>query len=272
MKRIRNDFHIHTLYSGHSGADMTVTAILQAARQAGLGRILVLEHSPSVNTEVRAAICDDAYDPESTDRAHLCAIAADCRRLAPKGSVPIVHTGAEIDSDPNRCDGTLLLRDHAGLDVIMASTHYLPNGRGFLSDRIEWPEPEKRRIYEEWFIWAMRVAANPDVRILAHPGALLCQLGIIGSFHGKVLDDFGKLLMVCKKYNTAFELNELLFRKKLNETQAATYHELIALARDIGTPIATGSDAHHLDEIGVFTRCEAIAERLDLRDEHFWLP
>lgn len=272
MKRIHNDFHVHTVFSGHSSSDMTVSQILPAAKEAGMHRLLVLEHTPQVNSIVREAIREERFDPRRTNRFHLDTIAEECQIHDAEVSPMKVFVGAEVDADPNTSDGTLLLRDCSELDVVMASTHYLPNKRGFLYDSVPWSDPDKMRIREEWMVWAMRIAANPRVNILAHPGALLCQLGAVSAFEGDILEDFSKLLQICKKYETAFELNELLLRKKMKPEQANTYHEVIALARDLEVPISTGSDAHHKADIGQFPLCEAIAEYLDLKEHHFWVP
>jgi PHP family Zn ribbon phosphoesterase len=50
------DYHIHTILSGHSAPDLLVPNILRRADEAGLRRILIIEHTPPVNSSESAQI------------------------------------------------------------------------------------------------------------------------------------------------------------------------------------------------------------------------
>ena len=41
----KRDFHIHTIYSGHSAPDMTIKNIIQVAAERGMDEIAITEHS-----------------------------------------------------------------------------------------------------------------------------------------------------------------------------------------------------------------------------------
>lgn len=266
------DYHIHSAFSGHSGLDMNVRNIALRAAEVGLEQILILEHVPMVNEGAHALVLEHRYTEGIRERIQIDAILDERKRFLATGPTPLqILVGAEVDADPHRMDGSLLLSDLHDIDVVSASTHYLPGGRGFWYDGTTWPAAERRAMYEEWFAWAKRIAANPDVDILAHPGAALCAVGAIETFSGPVLEDMGHLLETCRKHRTAFECNELL-RRKLTPPQAQTYSAVLALAREVGVPISLGSDAHHLASVGAFSWVRELTAAAGIGPEHLFTP
>jgi len=264
---ILHDHHIHTVFSGHSSPDMLVGAILDRAARIGLKRIVILEHVPEMPRYRRAVLEECAA---TVPRSHIDAIADEIRHWRDRSPVRVL-LGAEVDANPHERDGRLLLDDLAGIDVVMASTHFLPAVPALWYEAPALPEEKLARIYQDWMGWALHLAANPRVHILAHPGVEMANLGAIQRFAGPVLADFEKLLRVCGKYATAFELNELLTLKMTPE-QCESYVEVIALARDLGVKISIGSDSHQLDRIGRFPWIESVVERLGLKPEHYFHP
>jgi histidinol phosphatase-like PHP family hydrolase len=248
--------------------DMLVGNILRQADKVGLRRIAIVEHTPQIDTRIQQAVCGGTFRRDRCIRAHLESIMEE-RALWCKRSPIEILAGAEIDADPLPLDGSLLLDDLTGLDLVLASTHFLPRGRGMWYDRTPWPQEIQEEMYQEWFSWAMHIAANPEVHILAHPGATLAAIGAIHAFEGHVLNDMEKLLRVCHRFNTAFELNEAM-HKKLTPEQARSYESVFALARDLGVPIAVSSDAHHLAEVGRFDWVAGIVSRLGLTEDHLY--
>ncbi|MBN1257737.1 MAG: hypothetical protein JXA52_08540 [Planctomycetes bacterium] len=264
------DFHLHTILSGHSQPDMLVGNIIWRADELGLEKIIILEHTPGFSAEMQASVIAGEYQEDETTRLPVDIIIHECASFLPQAKVRAI-VGAEIDADPCARDGSLLMNDFNGIDIVMAATHYIPGARGIWNDAQEFPPEEQEKIYREWFTWAKAVAANPRVDILAHPGALLGNKTGITAFEGKVLKDFEELLVVCKENQVAFELNELL-RRKLTESQAATYHNVIALARKVGVAISIGSDAHGLKFVGQYDWVLEIAKQAELQENELFMP
>lgn len=267
MKLI-HDHHIHTVYSNHASPDMVPGAIIKQAERRGLRRIVILEHVPESPKYKR-----DVIEGRRSDfpRPQINAIAEESARC--RGNSPVlVLLGAEVDADPYAADGSLLCKDLSGIDMVMASTHVLPRRPLYWYETPKpVPQEQGRLIYEEWMAWIMHVAANPVVDVLAHPGVEMAHIGAIESFSGAVLADFEKLLLVCKKYDTAFELNEH-FKNKVGPAQCESYVEVIALARDLGVKLSIGSDSHALDKIGEYPWIDKLVARLGLNTEHFYHP
>ncbi len=264
---ILHDHHIHTVFSGHSASDMLVGAIIDRANAVGLKRIVILEHVPEMPRYRRAVIDEQVA---SVPRTQIDAIADEIRHWK-DGSAARVLLGAEVDANPHERDGRLLLADLSGIDVVFGSTHFLPAVPALWYEVPDLPEDQRARIYRDWMAWAMHVAANPAVDVLSHPGAEMASMGAIEAFAGPVLDDFEKLLQVCKKYETAFELNEL-FATKVGPTLCESYTDVIALARDLGVKLSIGSDSHQLDRIGQYAWVQSVIEALGLGPEHYFHP
>lgn len=267
--KIETDYHIHTVLSGHSAPDMLIGAILNAAEQRGLRRILIVEHVPEVGSDREAVLGG------TLDRGHRPQIDSILEQVAEwqhtfSGEVLV---GAEVDADPLAADGSLLLADLHTLDAVIGSTHYVTGMKGMWYELPEGLQDEKLvNLYEKWMIWAMNLAANENVDILAHPGAEMASLGAIQDFTGNILEDFEKLLRVCRKFNTAFELNELAARK-IGEQRCASYTELFAMARDLAVPISISSDAHTLPQIGVYDQyVQKTVDTLGLRPGDLYHP
>ncbi len=264
------DHHVHTIYSGHSGPGMTIGRIIHEAQSHGLTRIVILEHAPGIGADVREGVLAGTHKARDTLRAHLDAILEE-RDLWTDRTPMRVLVGAEVDPDPVHMNGDLLLDDLAGMDLVLAGFHYLPGARGLWFDAVTWTDDQRTAMYAEWFPWAMRVAANPQVDVIAHPGLALARAGGIDRFSGRVLQDFEKLFQVCARHGTAIELNESL-RAKFSPAQAHSYEDLLALARDTGVALSVASDAHALAQLGRYRWVRGLVSRLGLTEEHMIHP
>ena len=94
-----------------------------------------------------------------------------------------------------------MLEDISGLDAVLASTHLLPGGEGFWFSPPEIPEDAKPELLDRWLAWIENLVANPDVNILAHPGAELHNCGLTGDMQP---DQLRKV----REWLNAFPLNQ----------------------------------------------------------------
>ena len=182
--RVRHDHHIHTVFSNHASADMAVPTIVAQATKLGLGRIVILEHVPEMPRYRRAVLEEKVA---SVPMPQIEAIRQEVDRWRGRQALRIL-VGAEIDANPHVRDGRLLVESVEGIDVVVASTHFLPTGEALWYDVKELFDPERlAEIYREWMVWIMHIAANPHVDVLAHPGVEMAAIGAIERFEGCLL-------------------------------------------------------------------------------------
>jgi len=263
------DYHIHTIYSGHSGPDMFVPAVMARCEELGLRRAMIVEHAPAMMSETYASF--DQWLGGREDRGPANAILSEvrARRAAVRGVEFLV--GAEVDADPERMDGSLLLRDLSGLDAVMAATHILPGGEGFWFHPPEIPEDLRPEMRERWLAWMENLAANPAVNVLAHPFAELHNCGLSREFDPEFREGCQMLFTVMAAQDTAFELNETALRR-FGENDLVGYAELVALARECGVRFTAGSDAHRGRQLGDYRLVPEVAARAGLQAGDFWHP
>jgi DNA polymerase (family 10) len=131
-----------------------------------------------------------------------------------------ILTGIEIDI---RSDGRLDLPDAilSELDVVLASVHSSLNQSA---------EKMTNRI--------IRALENPHVDILAHPTGRL-----IGDREPSAVN-MDAVFNAAKKFKKTIEINAMPNRLDLRDVH-------IRRAKEIGIPLAIGSDAHHVDQLGL---------------------
>jgi histidinol phosphatase-like PHP family hydrolase len=263
------DYHIHTIYSGHSGAEMFIPAVMARCAELGLRRALIVEHAPPMMSETYSS--PDEWFSGRNDRTAADAILAEVRARRP--AVPGVEflVGAEIDADPEKMDGSLMLADLTGLDTVLGATHLLPGAEGFWFSPPEIPPADRRETRERWLAWMENVAANPQVDVIAHPCAELHNCGLSGDFDAEFREACEPLLTVMGGQQVAFELNEAALRR-LGDDALAGYVELIKLARECGVLFTVGSDAHRGRQLGDYRRVPRVALRAGLDAGDFWHP
>jgi HisJ family histidinol phosphate phosphatase len=263
------DYHIHTIYSGHSGPEMFVPAIMARCGELGLRRAMIVEHAPAMMSETFTSFPE--WLTGRDDRTATQAILSEVR--ARRETLPDIEVlvGAEIDADPERMDGSLMLRNLSGLDAVLASTHLLPGGEGFWFSPPEISDAEKPELRERWLAWMENVAANPDVNIIAHPFAEMHNCGLSAGFDAAFRESCQLLLTVMAAQQTAFELNETALRR-FTEEDLVEYVELVKLAHECGVRFTAGSDAHRGKQLGSYRLVPEVASRAKLGPDDFWHP
>jgi histidinol-phosphatase (PHP family) len=249
---IKSDLHVHTILSGHSSDDLTVDNIIRRCLQLRLKALGFAEHVTSEKDLERMSIIKECLLDESYGEMEI-------------------YVGAEVDANPLRCDGSLVVSEKKveWFDYVIGSIHHFPR-----STLAWWKKasPEVMKgLYEKWFDWTMRLVSNPTIDVLGHPGVLLGHHKIIKNFADEeILKDFDEIFRVAKKNDVAIELNELL-AKKIGKL-ADSYWHIIKRAINKGVKISIGSDAHRLEDVGRLDWCNSVALMAGLKEESIFLP
>lgn len=254
-RKIRTDAHIHTTYSGHSAPDMTVAAIVRRAEELGLDGIAITEH---------------CFEWEPINHA------PEIRRelAAVKPALP-VRVGLEICPNP-RQPGRLCFEElnPGELFPVLTGFHSWPafGYAGAWDAVLHLDASDKQRIRKIWMKTMALLAANPRVDILAHPGRILTQNGILEEFDRVFLREFEEVLDAAKEHGVAVEMNESAFARFQTERLRESYLDVFRLAREKEVKISFGSDAHRPDAIGQFPLVEKAAGELRLNPSDLFLP
>jgi DNA polymerase (family 10) len=138
--------------------------------------------------------------------------------------------GTEVDI---LADGNLDLSEKVleKLDLVAAAIH-----SGFKQER----EKMTKRI--------TRALENPLVRILVHPSGRL--LGARDPYEV----DIDEVMETAKKYGKALEINAYFERLDLDDIRCRK-------AKEMGIPLAIGTDSHHLDQMWMISLGVAVARR-----------
>ena len=262
------DFHIHTIYSGHAASDMFVGNIIQNAADKELSHIAIVEHVPDISTFPSP---EEGWYQLKNQRHQLDAIIEEiCLHRDDYPNLDVL-TGAEIDADPFKRDGRLMLENLEGLDIVLAATHAFPGGEAFWFDTAKLSDEDKNTFFNEWLAWSAQTACNPAVQVFAHPGAFLAANHIIPSFRDEFLKKFEPLLETFRRENVAFELNELTTHK-IEHVYAESYKDLVRLAKEKGVKFSIGSDAHSIAPIGVFNWVLELIEYAGITEQDLFMP
>ena len=89
------DHHIHTIYSGHSGPEMFVPAIMSRCTELGLKRIVIVEHIPAMMNETFTSF--DEWLAGRDERTVVDAIRSEVAPRRKQYPDIEVLVGAEID-------------------------------------------------------------------------------------------------------------------------------------------------------------------------------
>lgn len=252
MKLPRIDYHIHTVYCGHAAPEMTVRAVAEKAVEAGIESIALTEHA--------------FYN--QMGKANMEQIRREIKALDMEINV---FLGMEIDPDYKR-PGHLVFEEfeRKELKPVLVGTHTFPVIEKGWYEKIHLTAEEKRKIYAAWFENMEKIMENPLVDVLAHPGRLLSQNGIIEEFSGYVLKDFELLFEAARKNHVAVELNENIFNVLHTEKLKKSYPYLLQLALEKGLKISIGSDAHNLESIGKYNNVFYFSQFLNLSAGNFY--
>lgn len=238
------DNHIHTVYSGHADESMTVSNIIKKSEQVGLARIAITEHS---------------FDWHFGPRGNFQLIKSE---LADISTGIDVTVGMEIDPDMENL-GRLNFDDFDKDEIypVLVGFHGYPGvSRGWF-EKIHFTRRDKNRIYSRWFKIMEKLIENPKVDILAHPGRIIMQNGIINEFSGSVLKDFECLALAAKQYSVEFEINETLLNNIPTEKLENSYPNVIEIMLKHKVKLSVGSDAHALEKIGKFDKISDFIKR-----------
>jgi HisJ family histidinol phosphate phosphatase len=263
------DYHIHTIYSGHSGPEMFLPAVMAHCAERGARRVLILEHVPTMSSETYVSV--DEWLAGRNDRTALEAIISEVgpRRAQFPGTEFLI--GAEIDADPLRLDGSLMLDDLSGLDAVLASAHVLPGGAGFWFSPPALSAEERREFRERWLAWLENVAANPRVNILAHPLSEMDNCGLTAGFDAEFREACRPLLSAMASAGVAFELNESALGRLMPDSLPG-FVELVRLAKGAGTRFTVGTDAHLGRQLGGYALIAEVIAAAGLTADDFWHP
>jgi len=262
------DYHIHTVLCGHASLEMTAERIVETARRRGLARIVILEHVPNISAP--AGLDPELWRKGKNDRSEIDRVIEQVRAAREGLDGMEVIVGAEIDADPFALDGSLMLDDLDGIELVVASTHLFPGGSAFWYTPFAVAADARGKVAREWFAWAGRIVENDRVQVLAHPGALLAARGAVPDF-GDFTHDFARLGEKMGANGCAFELNEL-FHDKGSREQSLSYAHAVRSAREGGAVFSVASDAHRPERIGRFELTRRLIKRAGLDEGAFWHP
>jgi len=243
------DMHIHTVHCGHCAAEMTLQNIVCRAEQIGLKQIAITDHVWNDQQLTMLDVLEQefaALEPQIT-----------------------VRLGAEVDVDPRHTDGRLIEPVRPCFRPLIIATHAYPQSTLMWYADAHVSRRTKRSLLKKWFRWITAAVRRENVDVLAHPGVLLSREGPELRFEGEILDRFTDLFGVMRAQGVAFEINELVKSKLLSEQQQDTYHNLPALAAELGVNLSVGSDSHDLAQIGQLQWASGIARRAGLQARDF---
>lgn len=256
-KAILEDYHIHTIHSGHSAPDMTVANIVRRAESLGMKSIAITEHSFTWNLG-------------PAGNAQL--IKEELKAANPGLAVCV---GMEICPDPKR-PGHLIYEDFDKgelLPVLTGLHSYTVLGyESGWNQKLNLDASDKRRICKAWFKTMEGLVAHPLVDVLAHPGRILTQNGILREFGKTFLRDLADLFDAAKERGVAVEMNENAFVRFPTERLRESYLDVFRLALDKGLKISFGSDAHEPDRIGDFKLLPAAIKAIGLKSRDRYRP
>jgi HisJ family histidinol phosphate phosphatase len=267
--RLDADHHVHTIYSQHSDAEMTVERIVATAAGLGLRRIVILEHIPTIGAP---GLTLEAWKEGRNRRESLDRIAADLEQVAGRFPAVRVLRGAEVDADPLSLDGAMMLADLSGVDVVLGATHLLPGATAFWYERRVPPREEAGALAQVWREWMLKFVRRGRLHALAHPGDIVGVGQLLPPFDdARTIEFFEPLLEAMREQDVAFELNESL-GGKLPPPYREAYPALVLCAREAGLKFAVSSDAHQADKIGRFAWVPHLIEQAGLCEEDLWTP
>lgn len=179
------------------------------------------------------AICDHSKSLKIThglDESRLLKQIEEIDRINERMKGFHILKGTEVDI---LGDGRLDLSDHIlkKLDWVVAAVH-----SGFKQDK----EKMTKRI--------IKALENPFVHAIAHPSGRL--LGAREAYEV----DMEEIMKTAKRFGKALEINAYFERLDLDDLHCRK-------AKDMGIPLAIGTDAHHLDQMWMMTLGVAVARR-----------
>ena len=223
------DVHVHTEYA-YCGEDISARAAVRRAEVMSLKGITLSEHADQLyltEQEHRNGYVYDEPDYWEEGRPGAPERMPAYRNAVTKVAGEAVQLGLEIELDaawrpgvrPEDCDGW---------DLLIGAVHWLPGG---IADRTE-------REIHEGFMKNAEILLSAGCTVLAHPFRFFLRNDL-----PVPRDLYDPLAQLLAREGVAAEIN-----CHTNEPDP----EFFAICIEQGVPIALGSDAHRLSEVGDF--------------------
>ena len=193
------------MHSRWSDGSATIAEMAQAAKERSYDYIAITDHSKGL--KIAGGIDERALKRQGTEISKVNAA------LSQSGSQLIVLRSIEMNLNP-RGEGDMSPDCLLGLDIVLGSFH----------SALRTTEDQTER-----YLAALR---NPHVHILGHP------CGRIYNFRIGLKADWPRVFAEAARLEKALEIDCYPDRQDLNV-------ELLKIARDNGTHISLGTDAHH---------------------------
>jgi histidinol-phosphatase (PHP family) len=251
--RLPPDYHLHTPLCRHAEGDPVEYAARAVAR--GLTEIGFSDHAPLPEDDF------DDWRMRGEQLDEYVAAVERARRATPQLRIRL---GLEVDYLPGTEAWVRELAARHPWDYFIGSVHYVSR---------EWDidNPAKRTRWEQQDPWEVWSAYAERLREAVESGLfdLLGHLDLCKKFGHRPERDptplFRPVLEAAARRGTAVEINTAGLRKECREMYPAP--ALLRLAREVGTPVTFGSDAHRPDEVGAdFPAAVALARAAGYRE------
>jgi len=118
---------------------------------------------------------------------------------------------AEIDVDPDKPNGELVIEPDGGIGLVLGSMHYFP-GQGSCPTAVRSrPQPFGNDCPVAQ--GSARMASNPRIDIIAHPGAVIANALPREAFAPDVLETFVEAAELSARHGIAWKSNRLISAK-----------------------------------------------------------
>jgi histidinol phosphatase-like PHP family hydrolase len=193
------------MHTRWSDGSGTVVQMADAARERSYEYIAITDHSKGL--KIARGIDEHALRKQGTEIAKLNAL------ISQSGGSLTLLRSIEMNLSP-RGEGDMSPKSLLALDLVLGSFH-----------------SSLRRVEDqtERYVAALR---NPNIQILAHPR------GRIYNYRLGLMADWSRVLAEATRLDKALEIDCYPDRQDLNL-------QLLKLAREHGTRISLGTDAHH---------------------------
>ncbi|MBI4976062.1 MAG: metallophosphoesterase [Spirochaetes bacterium] len=234
------DTHVHTQFA-YCSENMDVRRTLDIAGMMGLAGVCFTEHSLHLYLDKKALSSRDAYARGLENPLCTRTRAEGYFELLDREQVALSSRGLETDIDFN---GKLILdsRDRTRVSLLIGSVHEIPEG---MKPRTE-PVDTARFIDE--FMATSKKLCESGIQILAHP------LRMFDRKHLPIPESvIPGLVDMMKTNGVAAEIN------------FHTHNPPVSYVRECirqSVPLAFGSDAHNLYEVGEFSRHIAVVREV----------
>jgi histidinol-phosphatase (PHP family) len=255
------DYHVH-LWRHGPGRSMQATVeqlaeYCEHAAALGVTELAVTEHSSRFIQfdELMQGCWDD--DPSPERRAGMAKRLAEeqggdldqyveAALAARAAGLPVV-LGLEVDYCQGRMDAVAALLAGYPFDVLLGSVHWIGawmfNALSWTAAQQEWNERGVQRVWESYTRSVAELAATRTVDVLAHPDLIKVaghRPAVPEEFHDRIAE-------TARDCGLAAELNSSGWDRPCAEAYPAP--ALLARFRQLGVPITTASDGHHLGDV-----------------------